>query len=480
MQRERIRRVFGQPLTRRQTLKGISALAGTALLGSTLPACGDDDGTSPANSESASLQPEELAIETVVMVMMENRSFDHYFGALSLEERRAADGLRATFTNPRPDGTRVSPFRLDPRCVADPRHGWDASRRQVNGGRNDGFVREHYDAVGPSAGDQVMGYHNRAQLPFIYGLADEFVICDRWFCSVLGPTWPNRFYLHSAQSNGRMNNAFPETGGGFTWRTIYDSLAAAGIDWRYYYIDLPFLTLFSSVRRQNRFADIRQFFEDARSGTLPPVVVVDPGFQYNDDHPPHDIHLGQAFISSIVHALGQSPQWSRSMLILTYDEHGGFFDHVPPPQVEDERAVLGFNQLGVRVPGVIVSPFTRRGVVSSTLYEHSSFPAFIEWLFGLEPLTVRDANANVFLDTFDVGRVRRNDPRAFPALPVIEVESEIPAECIPFDPIVPQDIGLFADAGGVPAALDLRSSAPDAVRAINRELLRMGGARPRH
>jgi phospholipase C len=475
MRRERIRRVYGRSITRRQVLKGIGAATGAALLGPTLHACGGSGSTE--TTDVPQLEPEELDIDTLVIVMMENRSFDHYYGALRLEEERAVDGLQADFANPRSDGSRAAVFQLASRCVDDPPHGWDSSRRQVNDGLNDGFVREHHARVGAAAGDEVMGYHNRAQLPVLYGLSDEFVLCDRWFSSVLGPTWPNRFYLHSAQANGRRNNNFPETGAGFQWPTLYDRLAQAGIGWQYYYTDLPFLILFGNVRRRQTFATITDFHEQARSGTLPPVCVVDPGFGLNDDHPPHDFHLGQAFLSSIVHALGQSPQWSRSMLIITYDEHGGFYDHVPPPRVEDERADLGFDQLGVRVPGVIVSPYAKRGHVSSLLYEHSCWPAFVGWLFGLEPLTVRDANANLFLDALDVDRVRRHDPRPFPTLPVVEVDNQIPPECLRFQPA--QEIELFANAGGVPAALDLRPQGPETLRRINRELLRMRGARLR-
>jgi phospholipase C len=274
-----------------------------------------------------------------------------------------------------------------------------------------------------------------------------------------------------------MNNAFPPIPPGFTWPTIYDRLTAAGIEWGYYYTDVPFLFLWEGTRRQpRRLRSIPQFLDDARAGRLPAVCVVDPGFDSNDDHPPHDVHLGQVFLSTVLHALGQSPQWSRSMFILTYDEHGGFFDHVPPPQVEDERAADGFGQLGVRVPGVIASPYARRGFVSSTLYEHSSVPAFIEWLHGLEPLTVRDANANIFLDALDVDRVRRRDPRPLPALPLLAVDPDVPPECLAFGGAAGQDITRFADAGGIPPEFDLRADSRETLRLLARELIRMGGA----
>ncbi len=273
------RRVSAHAITRRQALRYIGGATGALCTPALLSACGS------SSSSSSDLQPEELDIETVVFVMMENRSFDHYFGALSLEEGRAVDGLRSGLSNPRPDGSLVAPFATNLRCVFDPPHGWTSSHRQVNGGRNDGFLSEHFAAVTaaglPTAvADDVMAYHTRAQLPFFYGLADEFTLCDQWFCSVLGPTWPNRMFLHSAQSNGRINNAFPEDlSVGFTWPTIYDRLGSAGIEWRTYFSDLSFLLLWPRLSAQaGRLVRFEQFVDDARSGRLPPVCHVEPTF----------------------------------------------------------------------------------------------------------------------------------------------------------------------------------------------------------
>jgi phospholipase C len=347
----------------------------------------------------------------------------------------------------------------------------------VNGGANDGFVREHAARVGDEHDHEVMGFHVRPQLPLLYSLADEFVLCERWFSSVLGPTWPNRFYLHSAQSNGRKNNDLPPRGG-FAWPTIYDRLSAAGIPWKSYYGDLPFLWLWGRFQFAPNIVSIEEFYEDARAGQLPPVCHIEPSYTVNDDHPPHDIQLGQAFLSSIIHAVGQGPQWSRALIVISYDEHGGFFDHVAPPTVVDERVDEGFCQLGVRVPGLILSPYSRAGRVSSTLYEHSSVPAFIGWLFGLDPLTLRDANANFFLDELDADRVRRADPRPFPQLPVVDVDPDMPPECAGFGIAGAQDIERFADAGHIPRSYDLRRDQPRIQRQINRELVRMGAGRP--
>jgi len=473
---ERARRLMGG-VTRRQALQQIGAAAGALTLAPLWSGCGDDG----EGAGESVLQPQDLRIDTVVLVMMENRTFDHFLGSLSLHEGRAVDGLRAEFWNPRPDGSRVPVFPLGPRCVADPPHGWEASFRQVNDGRMDGFVREHAADAGPEHGDEVMGYYRREQLPIYYAMADEFVLCQRWFCSVRGPTWPNRMYLHAAQSAGRKNNDSPSPPG-FRFPTIYDSLEAAGIDWKYYYTDLPFLALWASLRsKTNRLRPVEEFFEDARSGQLPPVTVVDPGFTLNDDHPPHDIQLGQAFIAAVLRTLGNSPQWQRSLFILTYDEHGGFFDHVPPPTIPDERADQGFGALGPRVPSFLVSPWAKRGFVSSTLYEHSCFPAFVEFLFGLEPLTMRDAQANLFLDAFDRDRLARNDPRPFPSFPSLQVDPEPAPECValgaPSGAGAIQDIERWANTGALPRELDRRKHGRETLAYINKQLVQSGWAR---
>lgn len=479
------RHVSSHAIDRRHALKALGGLAGAAALSPWLPGCGDR-----ADGATATLRPEDLDIETVIVVMMENRSFDHYLGALSLVEGRALDGLASGLSNARPDGSPVAPFAMDLRCVVDPPHSWNRSHAQFNGGANDGFVTEHTDSVvddgfGPERGDQAMGYHTRVHLPIAYAVADQFAIFDRWFCSVMGPTWPNRLFLHSAQSNGRINNDFPEDlVNGFTWPTIWDRLNDAGIPWAAYWSDLSFLLLFGRLHPQVNATDgIEQFLDDARSGRLPAVCSVEPtyfGVGRNDDHPPADFARGQAFLSSIIRAVAEGPQWERSLIVITYDEHGGFYDHVPPPTVEDERADLGFDQLGFRVPSHVISPWTRTGYVSSMLHEHSSVPAFIEWLFGLEPLTVRDANASFLLDTFDVDRVRRADPRPAPVLPVLEIGPDTVAECLELgvggsEAAGQVELAAFAERAGL-HHLDRRAANLERLESINRALVEMGGA----
>ena len=280
-------------ITRRDAIKNMGVMAGAAMIGPKLAGCGDE---SPPGQ-----------ITNIVVVMMENRSYDHYLGARKLLEQKGGDGLVATMSNLDMSGTARAIYRETVECVADPPHGWDASRLQFNAGLNDGFMKQYQDAhptvdVAP----HVMGYFGREELPVTWALADAYTSCDRWFASVMGPTWPNRYYLHSGQSNGKMENLPLPTVG---WPTIYDRLAAAGVPWTYYYSDLPFLFTLPGVD-SSKWKTITDFYADARAGTLPPVVMADPGFALttgNDDHPPHHPLLGQQFVASIYNALATSP-----------------------------------------------------------------------------------------------------------------------------------------------------------------------------
>ncbi|HTJ44716.1 MAG TPA: alkaline phosphatase family protein, partial [Kofleriaceae bacterium] len=321
-------------LTRREALRGIGVAVGAAALG-----CGHEaqtsepDASAPAPDAGApprpdagppdatpvtactstsSLTAKELlaGIDTFVVLMMENRSFDHYLGALRLVEGRAGvDGLTGGESNPAPDGSTVAVHPLDTFTPADPPHDWDPSHEQWNDGANDGFVKAH---AGADQAD-VMGYYTRAQLPITYALADQVCVCQRWYASVMGPTWPNRFYLHCATSNGQKSN-FPEPG----LKSVFDQLSTAGISSKNYYHDLPWAA--GGYQKLAGLATIETFFSDAQAGTLPSFAIIDPQFSgagANDDHPSHDVRMGQALIASVVAAMAQSPQWARSLLVIT-------------------------------------------------------------------------------------------------------------------------------------------------------------------
>ncbi len=260
----------------------------------------------------------------------------------------------------------------------DPGHGWNQGRAQRDGG---------FLAPGSGNDAYATGFYLGDDLPFTSLLARRFTTFDRYHASLLGPTYPNREYLHSAQSGGNKSNDLPIATGGFQWETIWDRLDRAGVDARYYYGDLPVLALWGT--RMGKFLHpAADYFADCAAGTLPAVTYLDPKFLgegRTDDHPHADIRGGQAFLRDAFQAFTESPNWHNGLFILTYDEWGGFFDHVAPPHFPDDRANAvdadDFSQGGFRVPTVVASPFARPGYVDHTTYEHSSVLRFLEWRF---------------------------------------------------------------------------------------------------
>ena len=423
---EQARELAARRIERRRFLKGALGLSGLALLqgsaighallrraeAAALPAPGGDNFT------------------TIVVGMMENRSFDHWLGWLG----EAADGTQS-FVNPTSlsqgddcpavelpveDATPVPTFHLDSHCQSpDPDHGWNGGRVELNHGKLNGFVER--------SGEVAMGYFNREDISFTSWLVDTYTTFSAYHCSVMGPTFPNREYLHSAQAGGVKSNEIPfptpdnPVPTGYTWPTIWDRLNAAGVDWAFYGSDLPTIALFFHHIYENpgRVRHIVDFFIDAALGVLPRVAFIDPSFITigNDDHPAHDIKLGQRFISDTFLAVAQGPQWfdpatgKGAVYALTYDEWGGFFDHVAPPRVPDDRASADpcedWGQLGFRVPTNLASPFARKGFVGTNLYDHTSILKMIEWNFDLSPLTMRDAAANNLAEVLDLSQQPR-------------------------------------------------------------------------
>jgi phospholipase C len=410
-------------------------------------------------------------IDTIVLVMMENRSFDHVFGSRSLVEGLGVDGLTDAMSNLGPDGEAVSPFIADEPCLADPPHGWSSSRVALAGGTNGGFIQACYERYGDTAAARaVMGYQLREHAPVSYALADGYALCDRWFSSVLGPTWPNRMYLHGAQSQGMTGNDLPD-GGFYDMLTLWDRLDEVGVPWAYYYSSLPYISLFQRFNTRPELQRIDAFFEAAAAGTLPPVVMVEPMFGINDDHPPANPALGQVFLASIHEALAQSPQWERSLLVITYDEAGGFFDHVAPGTAPDDRADAGFNQLGFRVPTMVAGPWVRPGV-SSTPLDHTSVLAYLSRVHGFAPLTARDAAANDLSSLIDAERLAANAPNPPAIVPTVAItEAELDATCRHAANAPSGQPELEAI---VPAALDLRPEAAATVRRLFAHAARLG------
>jgi phospholipase C len=347
--------------------------------------------------------PSNMPIDHFVVIMQENRSFDHYLGWM--EE---ADGMQAGLQYPDPEagGALTSTHRLAPDWQGcghpDPDHSWDGGRAQVNNGAMDGFLHGENDEF-------AIGYYERSDLPFLGEVAHEFLTCDRYFCSLLGPTIPNRCYQWAAQADGlKTNNAIIQSAAqqqGFQWENIFDRLRDAELSARYFASDIP-ASLLWGPRMLQHTSNVAEFYQRAASGTLPNVSFVDPLFGASfsgepngvsaDEHPHGDIRTGQAFVADIVHAFMNSPNFERGALFINYDEWGGFFDHVVPPLLpasSDPHSATGFNQVGIRVPGVIVSPYVKRHKVNHLPFDHTSILAMIEYRFGLAPLTARDAAA---------------------------------------------------------------------------------------
>ena len=483
-------------------------------------------------------------VNHVIIIMQENHSFDNYLGALPYapgspyhagackkRDHSCVDGLTCTFdvsgnlncsnSNLDNDGSTVTSFHDSNYCPGpDLQHDWQGSHGEANflspadallSTLNDGFVlvndlTEQIDTTESPTGDDTMGFYTQDDLPFYYQLAQTFAIDDRYFCSVVGPTFPNRSYEMAATSFGHVttNEVFPpgvnpanpfliNNSDGYQPVTgsIFDLLDAAGVTWLNYAEDLPtsatfrgnhlaFLAahvrqLFNNVLIKSYNPTANNFFTDAADGTLPQVSFIDPSFLPSefltplgpafigasggfetDEHPPFDIQAGEFVTSQIISAVRNGPNWKDSVIFLTYDEHGGFYDHVAPPAAAQRRALnpdgidpglcedlsnppasllpgggaecefsesdvaaicatftdetapypaacANFNQLGFRVPFIVISPFAKPHYVSHTVGDHTSMLAFIEQRFLPKGshLTLRDKNANRLQDMFD-------------------------------------------------------------------------------
>jgi phospholipase C len=421
---------------RRFLTTGAAALGAAATVGAVPAAAGAlrrTNGVTPRRIDAS-----ECPITNIVVLMMENRSFDHMLGRLP-----GADGLRRDMWNPDEDGERVYVHRMrDMTCtLGDPHHHRSAALDQHNGGANDGFVLD--------SGTQTMGYYGEQELPWMYAVASEFTAFDHWFAGILGPTWPNRSYFHAGTSGGRTSNVFSPGNIGLNERTVWHQLRDAGIPWKIYFSDLPFTALHPelTLRYFDRFRIMQEFYGDAAAGTLPPVSMIEPGyFIGTDDHPPIDAQAGQRFMADVVHALMMSPQWPSTALIITYDENGGFYDHMPPPSLPDDHPEIA-DAVGFRVPSLLISPWARRGV-AKRVHDHTSALKFIQWRFGLPPLSTRNATTNDILYAFDFSAPRLD----LPDLPRPPIDNGLTALCLAGKFIGPKDPINYPGGGGMESA----------------------------
>jgi phospholipase C len=329
-------------------------------------------------------------IEHVVVLMLENRSFDHMLGYLGLEaDGPDVEGLKPGMANEH-DGRSYPIFRLDRTAstkAQDPCHSGSCVDKQIAAG-NGGFAANYIETRQDAKAAEpvvVMGYYDGKQLPIYDFLARHFKVCDRWFCSLKGATFPNRLYAVAGRAAGSRDNASPPV---YNLPSFVRHLDTAGASWRWYThevfatiwaIDRNYLpNTFDNVRPFSFGATADDFFSAARDGKLAAVSWIDPNFVdiggavgSNDDHPPSDVRAGQELVLKVFNALARSPAWERTLFVITYDEHGGFFDHVEPPAAEDEEPRPEFHSYGPRVPAIVVSPRVRAGV-SHELFDHTS------------------------------------------------------------------------------------------------------------
>src|SRR5580700_10162787 len=408
-------------LNRRQFLGG--GLAGAAIL---LDACGG--GSPSGTSASTTTSPRKVVrapgsmpypdravgtdqvpkIEHFVVVMMENHSFDNILG-LNGRGDGFTLGPNGQPTNKNPDGhgNYIRAFHMPTECqTRGVGNDWTVTHEAYDGGTCQGFVT--------STTAEAMGYFTSEDLPFTCGMAKAFPIADRYFCSAMAQTYPNRRYLMAGTSLGLIDDTFPSAlppNG-----VIFEQFNKHGITWKDYYSTLPTIGIFLPLLQDRTLtpglAHIDEFFADAKAGTLPSFSLVEPNYTEQSEEDPQDVQFGDQFMAQVVNAVLSSPNWPSTMLIWTYDEHGGYYDHVPPPPAippDDVPPALkpgdppgGFDRYGFRVPAGVVSPYSKKNFVSHTIYDHTSILKTVEEKWNLPALTRRDANANSLFDMLDL------------------------------------------------------------------------------
>ena len=438
--------LFGAKLTRRRLLKGAAQIAAAAAAGSLMPpnvrrmlAQG-----APKNSSLAD-------IKHVVLLMQENRSFDHYFGTLAgvrgFDDPKALklDGGRSVFYQPdaeNPEGY-LLPFHLDTRATSAQKipstsHAWAVQHEAWNGGKMDQWLQAHRKADGRN-GPYCMGYYTREDIPFQFALAESFTLCDNYHCSVMGPTWPNRMYWMTgmidpdATGGGPMisNTATPN---GYTWKTYPERLEEAGVPWKVYQMEnnygcnmLENFAVFQNAARRSplflkgvAYGSEGEFEYDAINDKLPAVSWV-ICTDYQSEHPDYMPADGAAFVASKIDAIAANPDvWAKTLFILNYDENDGIFDHVVPPTPPAGTAHEFIGGLpigaGFRVPCILISPWTTGGWVSSEPFDHTSTLRFLEQFTGVREPNITDWRRSTFGDLTSALRLKQA-PGKPPVLP---------------------------------------------------------------
>ena len=415
-------------------------------------ACTFAAGSMPAETLGTSMPVDkDIPIDNVVVVMMENHSFDNYFAGFAKYAGRAdvevpppnASNPEKTGSTP---GATVPLVHAPHLCTSDVNHEWAGTHLQYDDGKMDGFVESNEKGMPLGAGARAMITYDERDLPFYYGLAKSFALADHYHSSLLGPTWPNRMFLVSGTSFGLTFNGFPDLST-YTFpekdASVLDELDKRHVSFGLYGAGTTGVAVVYNVGfisrwgRSVKFTDT-EFLDAAKAGKLPQVSFVDAhigaeGPAQNDEHPPADIQVGQAFVRSIVQAVMTGPQWAHTALFLTWDEHGGYYDHFPPPKAckpdsnapryEPNDTTGGdFDRLGIRVPLLVVSPYAKPGYVGHVTYDHTSILRFIQAKFKVPALTARDANAVPPFDMFDFTSPKLLTPPTLPDAPIDSTE----------------------------------------------------------
>lgn len=388
-------------------------------------------------------------IEYVIVLMLENRSFDHMLGVFQ-SIYPALDGIppqgSTRFDTYTKTGTKYLQLpnterRLDP----SPLHENRDVLLQISNNMS-GFIDNYATIPGASESSfpAVMGYYPMDFLPVLHTLARNFTICDHWFCSLPGPTWPNRFFVHSGTCNGHVS--MPE---GFfhpnipsmhqPQDTIYNRLQDKGISWGIFHHGMPQALLLEKLwDHPLHFHPIESFYQmcqnpNAPGAALPQYCFLEPayrGAEENDQHPPADVMNGEILIAQVYNAIRNSAIWNKCLFVLTWDEHGGFYDHVVPPDTaippDDQIAEFSFTQFGPRVPSLLISPRAPKAV-DTTVYDHTSILRYVSDKWGLAPLTRRSAGANSIATMLDLsGPLRTGTPTSLQ--PSQQTNTPVPAD----------------------------------------------------
>jgi phospholipase C len=432
----------------------------TPLLSLIVLFCGCQGLQSPPPGSGGDTSATLQSVNHIVIMVQENRSFDHYFGQLPAYWQangfppQQFDGLPVGASNPSFDGlSTISAYHLQTECFGNLSPSWNEShvdwnRQQPTSSTPtmDGyaFTAGNYaqnshpgePPIADTEGVRAMGYYDGTDLNYYYFMASSFATSDRWFSPVMSRTPPNRLYLLAATSAG---HAYPPATT-LTNKTIFDSLDAAGVSWKIYETDPggSYINMFEPFASQHTasVAPVSQFMTDVQGGTLPSVALIESGYSSGrDEHPNNNVQTGAAYAASLINALMSSTSWKDSIFILTFDEGGGTYDHVPPqPAVQPDgirpsdlqptdicsngtQDICDFKFTGFRVPLIVISPFTKKNYVSHTVADYTAMLKLIETRFGLPALTNRDAAQMDMTEFFDF----QNIPWATPPTPPAQV-----------------------------------------------------------